>query len=337
MQLDRGYLNDIDALCSAHLSHERNQEAFEARRGAVTTERDAVLSEFHAKCKAGALAAARTFRVRMQPKPTVYDVAFDAGETELGVERGSIEYSSERMAELRALGIAKPPEELAVGEKVQVRSILKEARGHPAGLHWSARITATHVSGMNVDTCDSEGRSAMHAAAEGGHAKLAQWLMERGCEPDRRSLRGNTPLHLACWQGALDLVRVLLEEGGADVDCVNADGETPLAFACACGHDHVAFALLDEYGADVNKVGAFGMSPVTYRAARALSLWRAQLAEPIRALEGWGTMAADDGMIGLWNEGTRGPDAGGQRKGVRANRGRERNFAGASIYRGAPV
>jgi ankyrin repeat protein len=58
---------------------------------------------------------------------------------------------------------------------------------------------------------------------------------------------GWTPLHRASINGALEVVRLLLEHG-ADVEAKDNDGETALQVAAYKGHDEVV-ELLREHGA----------------------------------------------------------------------------------------
>jgi ankyrin repeat protein len=58
---------------------------------------------------------------------------------------------------------------------------------------------------------------------------------------------GRTPLHVASYDGALEVVRLLLEYG-ADVEVKNNDGQTALQYAAERGHDEV-LELLREHEA----------------------------------------------------------------------------------------
>ena len=56
---------------------------------------------------------------------------------------------------------------------------------------------------------------------------------------------GTTPLHIACEEGSVDVVRLLLDNG-AEVDRANECGDTPLFIAELMGHSAVV-ALLEEH------------------------------------------------------------------------------------------
>ena len=55
---------------------------------------------------------------------------------------------------------------------------------------------------------------------------------------------GNTPLVTACFNGDVDVARLLLDNG-AEVDRTNRNGPTPLFVACQNGHVDAARLLLD--------------------------------------------------------------------------------------------
>ena len=55
-------------------------------------------------------------------------------------------------------------------------------------------------------------------AAYHGHHNLVSLLLRRGADPDRLNLRGQSPLAGAVFKNEVEVVRVLVEEGGADPD-----------------------------------------------------------------------------------------------------------------------
>lgn len=62
---------------------------------------------------------------------------------------------------------------------------------------------------------------------------------------------GNTPLHVACYNGQ-DVVVNELIDCGANVNQVNEKGFTPLHFAAASTHGALCLELLVSNGAEVN-------------------------------------------------------------------------------------
>ena len=83
-----------------------------------------------------------------------------------------------------------------------------------------------------------DGATPMHAAAEKGHGKVVESLLEAGCDRDKASKNGVTPLYIAAVQGHGKVVESLVK-GGCDVD--TDDGATPMCVvAVVVGHGEVA-------------------------------------------------------------------------------------------------
>ena len=91
---------------------------------------------------------------------------------------------------------------------------------------------------------------AMHAAAEGGHEEVVNYLLEHGAPVSARHGNGNTPLHYAAKGGNAAIVQRLLLKG-AEIDASNNLVLTPLYVAADGGHVAAALALMTA-GANVN-------------------------------------------------------------------------------------
>ena len=103
---------------------------------------------------------------------------------------------------------------------------------------------------------------AMVMAASGGYVDTVRELMRLGVGVDGVDEHGETALGAASRGGRVDVVRVLLGEGGADVNKIVEGGRTALVCACTSGHCEVVRVLL-EAGADVGIVdGVNGMGPL---------------------------------------------------------------------------
>ena len=59
-----------------------------------------------------------------------------------------------------------------------------------------------------------------------------------------------TPLHLACERGHLDILKYLVDEQSVDPDCVSSAGLTPLHMACFTGQLKVMKFLIVEKGCE---------------------------------------------------------------------------------------
>ena len=67
-----------------------------------------------------------------------------------------------------------------------------------------------------------------------------------------------TPLHVACSRGHLNMVRMLISEFKADMYIVNWSNNTPLHVVAIQGNEDVALALINEFGCDSNIRGVIG-------------------------------------------------------------------------------
>lgn len=72
---------------------------------------------------------------------------------------------------------------------------------------------------------------------------MAQLLLRAGAIKDTKTNSGYTPLHIACHQGHINMVRLLIEHG-AEVNPVTSAGYTPLHQAAQQGHVLVINLLL---------------------------------------------------------------------------------------------
>ncbi|MEW6356128.1 MAG: ankyrin repeat domain-containing protein [Planctomycetota bacterium] len=111
-----------------------------------------------------------------------------------------------------------------------------------AGTYTRASLLVT--CGADVNTHDSAGRTALHAAAEKGNKKIVELLIAGGAAVDREDHAGRTPLLLAVLGGHRDVVEALLDAGADPHVTHPTDGRRLLDIAMANGHNAVADLLL---------------------------------------------------------------------------------------------
>jgi len=93
---------------------------------------------------------------------------------------------------------------------------------------------------INVNIHQASSRifsSPLHAAIEGWQLPVVRWLIQQGADCNNRYRDGQTPLFHAISAGSLDVVRALVEDGGASVDIRDvfantAVGRAQLKFSC---------------------------------------------------------------------------------------------------------
>ena len=134
---------------------------------------------------------------------------------------------------------------------VEDRSLIDMARaGDLEGLRLEI------LSGANVNERGLGDGTALHAAADWGHAHVVRALLEFGAHPDRRNANRATALSLAARRGHVEIVDILLA-GAADPNRVAQDNEVPLISAARLGFHQIVGSLLAA-GADPEETDSTG-------------------------------------------------------------------------------
>lgn len=119
---------------------------------------------------------------------------------------------------------------------------------------------------VDVNAAQTDGTTALHWAAHGDDAEMAELLIRAGANVKAANRYGVTPLWLACMNGNAATVEMLLK-AGADANTVLPEGETVLMTAARTGKVDAVKVLL-RYGADVNaKEGWRGQTALMWAAA----------------------------------------------------------------------
>lgn len=144
-------------------------------------------------------------------------------------------------------------------------------------------------SGANVNCLDHTGNHPVASAWKSGNQKLIKLLLHAGGDPNAQSKKGHspltswewptgtdehqtaclelfislgadpvgmdnhglTPLHGACYNGAVGCVRLLLEKYSADATAVSTSGQQPIHFAVKSGKVEIVKILVGK-GANIN-------------------------------------------------------------------------------------
>merc|ERR1712187_639633 len=97
-----------------------------------------------------------------------------------------------------------------------------------------------HTYGVKVNSCDAQGRTALHEAAGNDDVDAVCRLLEWGADVNIRDNNKQTPIHVAAAKGKLKVTMLLLEVG-ADMNAKDNREYTAVAHAEANNN----FALMD--------------------------------------------------------------------------------------------
>ncbi|XP_073505669.1 ankyrin repeat and KH domain-containing protein 1-like [Phyllobates terribilis] len=107
------------------------------------------------------------------------------------------------------------------------------------------RVLLDKGADVNSPPVPSSRDTALTIAADKGHYKFCELLINRGAHIDVRNKKGNTPTWLAANGGHFDIVQLLVH-AGADVDAADNRKITPLMSAFRKGHLKVVQFLVKE-------------------------------------------------------------------------------------------
>ncbi|KAL6786735.1 ankyrin repeat-containing domain protein [Trichoderma sp. SZMC 28012] len=121
----------------------------------------------------------------------------------------------------------------------------------------AVRLLIEHSADVNVQ--GGHWGSALHAAAASEQSRenfeTIRLLLDSGAEVDQKADDGETPLHVACYNGTIEAVRLLVDRG-ADVNAEGGRFGTPILAAAARPRDPLPFlTFLMDKGANINYRG----------------------------------------------------------------------------------
>lgn len=115
-------------------------------------------------------------------------------------------------------------------------------------------------NGLNIDTIDKNGQTALHTAIMGKKEAVIAHLLRKGANPHVRDRDGASPLHYAVQVGALQTVKLLFKYD-VNLNTEDNEGWTPLHIAVQTRNRHIVKVLLVN-GADKNRRNKDGKTPL---------------------------------------------------------------------------
>ncbi|XP_067685355.1 uncharacterized protein [Haliotis asinina] len=119
--------------------------------------------------------------------------------------------------------------------------------------------------GFPVNACGGSSRTPLHTACHEGTVGVIRLLLDRQADISAIDADGNTMLHLACGRDdtSKDIIRLLLRSG-ANVSSLNKENKTPLHVLCEKRHDSRSMVIshLLECEAPVNSMDMHGHTPL---------------------------------------------------------------------------
>nr|XP_061826937.1 ankyrin repeat domain-containing protein 50 [Nerophis lumbriciformis]XP_061826939.1 ankyrin repeat domain-containing protein 50 [Nerophis lumbriciformis] len=115
--------------------------------------------------------------------------------------------------------------------------------------------------GVPMESRDSEGRTAVHVASWQGNVDMVVLLLKHGANPNAQDTEGRPPLHSVAWTGNSEVGHHLLAKSGINIDLACNQGATALSIAAQQGHANIVSMLL-ERGANPDHVDQYGRTPM---------------------------------------------------------------------------
>ena len=89
-----------------------------------------------------------------------------------------------------------------------------------------------HEGMTPFDVVDSDGNTLLHIACAEGNVSLVELLMKNGADVLKPNRHKDAPIHTACQLSRLDILKMLLESRDCDPNQQNGSGDMPLHIVC---------------------------------------------------------------------------------------------------------
>ena len=140
----------------------------------------------------------------------------------------------------------------APSQALDNRSFLEAAKS--GDLESIQRLLA---KGINLNTTNDEGDTALNLASSYSKLNVVKYLVEHGADIHKIDKRGDSVFHNAALADCTKIATYLVEQG-AEINKPNNEGETALHLAALYGHFHIVKHLVEQCGVDTNKTNNDG-------------------------------------------------------------------------------
>jgi ankyrin repeat protein len=124
------------------------------------------------------------------------------------------------------------------------------------------KVLLQHVGPEALQETNEHGLTALHYAAMWGHEATVTFLLGEGAQANSKDKVGTTSFMMACEEGHMGVVKVLLQHVGAQAfQATDEDGQTALHAAAGCGNEEIVSFLLGQ-GAQANSRDEDGATPL---------------------------------------------------------------------------
>jgi ankyrin repeat protein len=121
-------------------------------------------------------------------------------------------------------------------------------------------VEAALDGGTDINAEGAQNRCAIHRAIGGGHARIVEFLIEKGADIHKVDKGGKNPMHWCAVTGNVECSNLVIKGGGAgDVNKTSKSGQTPLHMAAEGGKNEFVQHLVAN-GAEVDTKDGDGMT-----------------------------------------------------------------------------
>ncbi|XP_061729376.1 ankyrin-2-like [Cydia pomonella] len=151
-------------------------------------------------------------------------------------------------------------------QSIEIYGIDQQDAFMRTALHYAAERGHAEVvrllldAGSKVEVMAGDGSTPLHVAVIKNHPEIVKMLLLAGCHVNNKTHEKMTPLHYAASNGFIDLVKMLVNNG-ANLEARDTSERTALFLAAGRGHVDVVKYLIS-VGANVNGEEIHGYTPL---------------------------------------------------------------------------